>query len=188
MKTYYRLAMTIVCTLAAYVGPIVFLEDRPKPGYLLGGVVACLLTWALLVATERTEENIPVWLRGILGAGAGLLSWAPISLVAIFDVIPHMATNGFNRFDPVWIGGGVVGPMLIAAIAVWRAARAHTNLLDGLMAANYRYSIPLVGVDLIARMPNLPKQYPWLFLFSGAAFLTLDALRHSRRPTAKVQH
>ncbi|HYF92807.1 MAG TPA: hypothetical protein VD969_11240 [Symbiobacteriaceae bacterium] len=184
MKTYLRLAFTILCTVAAFIGPIIFLEDRPKPGYLLGGLAACLATWALLSATMSTEERVPVFLRGVLGACAGLLSWAPISLVAVFDVIPHMAENGFNRFDPVWIGGGVIGPLLIAAVAAARAVNANANVFDALMAANYRYSIPLVGVDLIARIPNFPKQYPWLFLFTGAAFLTMDAMFHRPAPAS----
>jgi len=180
MHTYYRPILTLLCTLAAFAGPIVFLEDRARFGYLAGGLVASLLTWALLAGTMAVAHTIPGWLRGVAGVGAALLSWAPIALVAVFDVIPHLATHGINRFDPVWIGGGVAAPLVIVGIALWRAARGWTGMTDALMTAVFRYSVPLLGLELLARIPRLPKQYPWLFLFTGALFLTLDALLDSK--------
>lgn len=190
MRNYYRIAITTACTLAAFVGPIIFLEDRPRVGYLLGGFAAAVLARYLLVAMIALEHHIPTWLRGVLGGGAALLSWAPISLVAVFDVIPNMATNGFNRFDPVWIAGGVLAPLTILGLALLKPRKAP--LLDVVLTALYRYSFPLVGLDLLARIPNLPKQYPWLFLFTGTMFLTLDILVHGVEPIphkpAKVHH
>jgi hypothetical protein len=173
MKRSYRLGLSVLCALAAFGGPILFLEDKPRVGYLLGGLVAALLTWALLEAATYLEPSLPHWLQGVLGVGAAVLSWAPITLVAVFDIIPHMSTQGFNRFDPVWIGGGVVAPLVILGAA---ALRSRTNLLPSLLTAIFRYSIPLLGIDLLARIPHLPKQYPWLFLFTGALFLTVDSL------------
>lgn len=192
MRNYDRVAITTACALAAFVGPIIFLEDRPKLGYLLGGLAAALLARYLLVGMIALEHHIPTWLRGVLGSGAALLSWAPISLVALFDVIPNMATNGFNRFDPVWIAGGVVAPVVILGFSIATALGHRLNLTTVVMTALYRYSFPLLGLRLLARIPGLPKQYPWLFLFTGAMFLTLDILVHGVEPRphkeAKVHH
>ncbi|HWI52242.1 MAG TPA: hypothetical protein VNT01_08870 [Symbiobacteriaceae bacterium] len=179
MRTYYRPTLTLICTLAAFAGPIIFLEDRARLGYLAGGLVASLLTWALLAGALAIADTIPNWLQGVAGVGAALLSWAPISLVAVFDVIPHLASHGFNRFDPVWIGGGVASPLVVVGIALWRAERGWNGLTDAIMKAIFRYSVPLLGLALLARVPHLPKQYPWLFLFTGALFLTLDTLLDS---------
>jgi len=163
MRNTYRVALILLCALAAFAGPIIFLEDRPKLGYLIGGLIAAILARQLLVVMIDVEHFLPIWLRGALGAFAGALSWAPITLVAVFDVIPNMAEKGFNRFDPVWIGGGVVAPLAILGFAVL-------------------FSV-LLGMDLLVRIPSgLPKQYPWLFLFTGAMFLTLDILIHGVEP------
>lgn len=182
MKTYYRAAITIICALSAFGGPILFLEDRPKLGYLAAGLVAAVMARWLLVGMINLEHHLPMWLRGVLGACAAVLSWAPISLVAVFGVIPHWATSGFNRFDPVWIAGGVLAPATILGAAVWRAARKRLISLDVVMTALYRYSIPLLGLDTLARITDMPKQYPWLILFTGAMFLTLDILVHGVDP------
>jgi hypothetical protein len=183
MRNTYRVALILLCALAAFAGPIIFLEDRPKLGYLIGGLIAAILARQLLVVMIDVEHFLPIWLRGALGAAAGLLSWAPITLVAIFDVIPNMAAKGFNRFDPVWIGGGVAAPLAILGIAVWYAYRLKLSVPDVVMTALYRYSFPLLGMDLLVRIPSgLPKQYPWLFLFTGAMFLTLDILIHGVEP------
>ncbi|MDF2627371.1 MAG: hypothetical protein K0R39_1202 [Symbiobacteriaceae bacterium] len=183
MRNYIRVGLVLLCSLAAFVSPIFFLEDRPKVGYLIGGLVAAVLARQLLVWMIDVEHHLPTWLRGALGAAAGALSWAPITLVAVFDVIPNMAEKGFNRFDPVWISGGVAAPLAILAIAVWHAYRLRLSLPDVVMTALYRYSFPLLGLDLLARIPSgLPKQYPWLFLFTGALFLTLDIFIHGVEP------
>lgn len=178
--------LTGLCTLAAFTGPILFMEDRPRGGYLLGGLAAAVLIWALLAGTVAAAQTVPAWLQGVVGAGAALLSWARISLVAVFDVIPHMAQHGFNRFDPVWVGGGVVAPLLMLGIALWRAVRSRQNASEALMAALFRFSVPLLGLSLLVRLPGLPKQYPWLFLFTGILFLTLDALLGSPREMPKT--
>ncbi|HYF77159.1 MAG TPA: hypothetical protein VD973_08515 [Symbiobacteriaceae bacterium] len=183
MRNTYRVALILLCALAAFAGPIIFLEDRPKLGYLIGGLIAAILARQLLVVMIDVEHFLPIWLRGSLGAFAGALSWAPITLVAVFDVIPNMAEKGFNRFDPVWIGGGVVAPLAILGFAVWYAYRLKLSVPDVVMTALYRYSFPLLGMDLLVRIPSgLPKQYPWLFLFTGALFLTLDILIHGVEP------
>jgi hypothetical protein len=185
MKLSYRLALSVLCALAAFGGPILFLEDKPRFGYLLGGVVAALLTWALLAAVTYLEPPLR-WVQGILGVGAALVTWAPITLVAVFDIIPHLSAQGFNRFDPVWIGGGVVAPLVILGAAAVRSITGQTNTIQSLLTAIYRYSLPLLCLDWLVRIPHLPKQYPWLFLFTGALFLTLDSLWSPKTGKAKV--
>ncbi len=174
-RTYYRLALSALCALAAWAGPIWFLADRPKLGYLVGGFVAALLTWAFLEGIVRAEPKLEPWLQGVLGAGAGLLSWATISLVAVFDIIPKVAERGLERFDPVWIMGGL-SPLVVVAVALWRAARDDAPVLNGLFSALLRFSVPLFGLEVVTQSSGLPKQYRWLFLFTGVMFLVLDGL------------
>jgi hypothetical protein len=175
-RMYYRLSLAAICALAAMAGPVWFLEDRPRVGYLLGGLTAALLTWAFLAAAIALEPGLQPWMQGVLGAGAAVLSWAAISLVAVFDIIPHLLEHGLSRFDPVWIMGGVLAPLAIVAVALWRASRLGTPLLNAMFSTLFRYSVPLFALQLLVGFLPLAKQYRWLFLFSGVMFLVLDAL------------
>ncbi|HYG56942.1 MAG TPA: hypothetical protein VD902_02595, partial [Symbiobacteriaceae bacterium] len=127
-RAYYRLSLAAVCAFAAFGGPIYFLEDRPKAGYLLGGLAAALLTWSFLTLAMAAEPRLPYYMQGAVGAGAAILSWATISLVAVFDIIPHALSHGLARFDPVWVMGGLA-PLAILGVAWWRAARGHASIL-----------------------------------------------------------
>lgn len=174
-RIHYRLGLTLVCAFAAFGGPVLFLEDRARAGYLLGGLAAALLAWVLLAGTVAAEPHLQPWLQGTVGAGAAVLSWATISLVAVFDVIPHAMQHGLARFDPVWFMGGLA-PLSIIAIALWRAQRAPMPLLNALFSTLFRYSVPLFGLQLVVQMLPLAKQYRWLFLFTGIMFVVLDGL------------
>ncbi|HLN60233.1 MAG TPA: hypothetical protein VK464_01685 [Symbiobacteriaceae bacterium] len=174
-RTYYRLALAAVCALAACAGPVAFLEDRVRLGYLLGGLAAALLAWAILVGAASAEANLHPGLLGIIGAGAALLSWATITLVAVFDVLPHALAFGLAKFDPVWLVGGLA-PLIVAPVAWWRVARGGEQVGQALLSSLYRFSVPLLGLRVVARVFHLPKQYGWLFLFTGVMFLVLDGL------------
>jgi len=174
-RVYYRLSLSALCALAAFAGPIIFLEDRARVGYLLGGLAAALLTWFFLWVVMVAEPHLHPGLQLIVGAGAAVFSWATISLVAVFDVIPHALRFGVARFDPVWMLGGL-SPVVILGVAWWRAARDGTVVWQALSSALMRFSAPLLAVTWISAMLSLPKQYGWLFLFDGVMFLVLDAL------------
>ena len=174
-RMYYRLSLSAICALAAFAGPIIFLEDRARVGYLLGGLAAAFLTWFSLWVIMAAEPHLHSGLQLIVGAGAAVFSWATISLVAVFDVIPHLFQFGLARFDPVWILGGL-SPAVILGVAWWRAARDGTVVWQALSSALMRFSLPLLVLTLASRMLSLPKQYRWLFLFDGVMFLVLDAL------------
>lgn len=174
-RVYYRLSLSAVCALAAFAGPIIFLEDRARVGYLLGGLAAAFITWLSLWATIATEPHMQPGLQLIVGAGAAVFSWATISLVAVFDIIPHVFQFGLTRFDPVWILGGL-SPVVILGVAWWRASRDRTVVWQALSSALLRFSLPLLALTLVSSMLSLPKQYRWLFLFDGVMFLVLDAL------------
>lgn len=154
---------------------MLFLEDRLRAGYLLGGLAAALLTWAFLAFTMVAEGRLTPVLQGVMGLGAGVLSWAPISLVAVFDVIPHILRYGLSRFDPVWILGGL-SPGVTLGVAWWRTSRGKIPVWHALVSALLRFSMPLFGIQLVIRAVGLPKQYRWIFLFTGVMFLVLDAL------------
>lgn len=175
-RIYYRLSLSAICALAAYGAPIWFLEDRPRVGYLLGGLGAALLAWLFLVVAIAAESRLSPLLQGAVGAGLGVLSWGTISLVAVFSVMPHALVYGLARFDPVWVMAGL-SPLAIPAVAWWRVRRRRGDGLGhALLSCLFRFSVPLFGLDLVARLLGLPKQYPWLFLFTGVMFLVLDGL------------
>jgi hypothetical protein len=152
------------------------MEDRPRLGYLLGGLAAALLTWAFLAAAIAMESGLQPWMQGVLGAGAAVLSWTTISLVALFDVIPHALEHGLARFDPVWVMGGLLAPLSIIGVALWRAFLQRTPLPAAFFSTLFRYSVPLFALELLVRFLPLAKQYIWLFLFTGVMFLVLDGL------------
>lgn len=178
-RAYYRLALSAACALAALAGPVIFLEDRPRIGYLAGGLGAALCAWLFLSLAIQVEQSLPPLVLGVLGAGAGVFSWVTVSLVAVFEVIPHVLQAGPARFDPVWILGGL-SPVVILGVAWWRAARKSEEVWHALTSALFRFSVPLLAVQLAAKLLALPKQYWWLALFTGVMFLVLDALGDGR--------
>ncbi|MDB4893953.1 MAG: hypothetical protein JWN15_215 [Firmicutes bacterium] len=174
-RTYYRLSLSALCALAACAGPVLFLEDRFRTGYLLGGLGAALVTWLVLTLAVTSEGSLSPALLALAGVGAAVLSWVAISLVAVFDVIPHVAAHGFSRFDPVWLMGGLA-PLAILLVARWRMSRDRLPFWPAILSAIYRFSLPLCAVRAGALLLRLPRQYVWLSLFTGVMFLVLDAL------------
>lgn len=174
-RAYYRLCLVALCSLAALAGPVVFLQDRWRLGYLLGGFGAALLTWAFLLVTIAVESKLHYGLQGIIGAGAGVLSWATISFVAIFDIIPHLLREGWALFDPVWLMAGF-SPLIIPVVVAWRVRQGRGTIPEILGSTLFRFSVPLLLVQLVSQWLGLPKQYRWLFLFTGVMFLVLDML------------
>lgn len=174
-RTTYRLVLTVLCAVAAFVGPITFLEDRPKATYLLGGVGAALLTWLFHRVAVLAEPQLNPGLQAILAAGAAVFSWLTVSLVAIFKVIPHALQSGLALFDPVWILGGLA-PLAILAVGGWRSIRLGGEVWSRLVSALFRFSAPLFGLQIMVELLPLPKQFRWLALFTGMMFLVLDSL------------
>lgn len=182
-RTHYRLALSLICSLAALVGPVVFLEDRLRLGYWGGGFVAALLAWAFLAGVVAIEPRLSPGLQGVIGTGAAALSWVSISLVTLFDVIPHIARHGLGRFDPVWLMAGFA-PLVVGGTALWLSVRRGVPLWRGVLSGLYRFSTPLFGLVLVTRVFNLPKQFRWLYLFTGVMFLVLDGLGLDEKPVA----
>lgn len=182
IRTYYRLSLTIACALAAYIGPVVFLRYPYHLGYFAGGLVAAFLAWALLVAVMATEPELHPGLQFILGAGAGVFSWVHPAVVASFQILPLIIRNGWRLndiFDPVWLMGGF-SPLVVLAVAGWVARRTGQPFWEALASAFFRFSIPLALLVLMPRWVGLPRQYRWLFLFTGVMFLVLDGLGTGR--------
>lgn len=174
-RRHYRLMLTGLCALAAGFGPVIFLEDRLRAGYLMGGLAAAFLCWGLLLLTHSAEERLSTGAQVVMGMGAAFLSWVPVSLVAIFDIIPHMFCGAFNPFDPVWVMGGF-SPLAVPAAACWQWATGHMPLWEAVVAGLFRFSVPLFSLRLAALLVGLPEKYGWLFMFTGVMFLILDGL------------
>jgi len=173
--TTYRLLLTVLCAAAAFVSPVVFLEDRPKATYLLGGVGAALLTWLFHQVSLVVEAQLRPGLQAILGAGSAVFSWLTVTLVAIFKVIPHAFQNGLALFDPVWILGGLA-PLVFLLVGALRSLRQGADVWSRLVSALFRFSVPLFALQLTVELLPLPKQFRWLTLFTGMMFLVLNAL------------
>lgn len=174
-RIYYRLCVTALCALAALVGPRIFVWEPFRLGFLLGGLAAALLTWLFLVGALAVEPTLKPLVLGILGAGAAVLSWMRVTMVAVFDRIPLMLAHGWKPFDPVWVLGGF-SPVLVLFVAWWIARSSGESLLDSLYTALYRFSVPLAMLQVVTRVLDLPKQYHSLFLFTGIMFVLLDGL------------
>jgi len=174
-RTYYRLSLSALCALAAGGGPVLFLEDRLRSGYVWGGLVSALLTWVALQLVIALERYVAPELQGILGAGAAYFSWAIVTLVAVFDIIPHIYHKGLARFDPVWIMGGLA-PLVTLPVAAWRHKREGIGFWPAFCSALFRFSAPLWVVQRLTYVVTLPKQYHWLAVFTGMMFLVLDGL------------
>lgn len=185
-RTSYRLSLSALSALAALMGPVIFLEDRFRLGYLLGGLAAALLTWLFLTVAIAMEPYLPPVVLAIIGAGSAVFSWMTISLVTVFDIIPHILREGLALFDPVWILGGLA-PLVILAAGLWRGLRENTGVLPSLASALHRFSLPLLGTQISVGLLDLPKQYRWLFLFTGVMFLVLDELGIGVTRRAAVQ-
>lgn len=174
-RTHYRLTLTAACALAASAGPVAFLEDQFRVTYLLGGLTAALCSWLLLAAAMAAEPHLDTRLQGIAGAGAAVFSWAKISLVAVFAILPHVAREGLALFDPVWIMAGF-SPLAVPLVAWYRVRRCREGVWAALFSTLFRFSVPLAGLTVAARLTQLPKQFTWLALFTGIMFLVLDGL------------
>lgn len=173
-RANYRLALVTACMLAAWVGPVIFLAERLRTDYLFGGLAAALLTWAFLWICTSAEPKLSAWMLAVMGAGGAVLSWVTISLVTLFEVVPQVLERGLERFDPVWFMGGLA-PLIIPAVALWQVWRGAA-LWHSLATALYRFSVPLFGLQVTVQVLGLPKQFRWLFLFTGVMFLVLDGL------------
>ncbi len=181
-RTYYRLVLTVLCALAAYVGPVVFLKYPYRFGYFVGGLIASLLAWGLLMAVISTEQNLPARLQFVLGAGAGVFTWSRTSLVAVFHILPLIARNGWrlnDTFDPVWLMGGLA-PLVVPVVALLLSHTTNRPFWQTFSSALFRYSIPLAILQLLPRWIGLPRQFTWIFLFTGVMFLVLDGLGTGR--------
>lgn len=181
IRTYYRLVLTVLCALAAYITPVPTLKYPYDLGYFAGGLAAALLTWALLVAVIALEPEVHPGLQFILGAGAGVITWAQTTVVSIFEVIPYYIEFGAlkDTFDPIWLLSGA-SPLAVLVIALWVCRTVAKPFWEALFSALFRFSIPLALLQLIPKWLGLPKQFRWLFLFTGVMFLLLDGLGTGR--------
>lgn len=176
-RTYYRLVITVLCALAAYITPVPALRYPYNLGYFVGGLAAALLAWAFLAAVIALEPGVRPHLQLVLGAGAGVFSWGHATLVATFDILPlFLQRGGLNdTFDPIWILGGY-SPLIVPVVGLWMAGTAAKPYWQGLASALYRFSVPLALLQLPPALLGLPRQYRWIFLFAGVMFLVLDGL------------
>ena len=181
-RIYYRLVLTVLCALAAYVTPVYTLRYPYHLPYFTGGLVAALLAWAFLQMAILLEPEVKPGIQFIVGAGFAVVSWAHISMVACMIVIPQVVRAGrlLDTFDPIWILGGLSPLVVPAAAVVLRLA--GRPFLHALASALFRFSVPLGFLSLIPRWVHLPKQFRWLFLFTGVMFLVLDGLGFDFRP------
>ncbi|MFZ5825726.1 MAG: hypothetical protein ACOY94_15625 [Bacillota bacterium] len=177
MRTYYRLSLTVLCALAAYITPVPTLRYPYDLGYFVGGLAAALLAWALLALLMAVEPGVHPGLQLILGAGAGV-TWAYTSIVALFHVLPLIIRNGWqlnDTFDPIWLLGGL-SPLVVPVVAGWVTRMTGKPFGQALASALFRFSVPLAFLVLLPGWLGLPKQFRWLFLFTGVMFLVLDGL------------
>lgn len=176
-RLYYRLTLTVLCALAAYIAPVFTLRYPYHLPYFVGGLIAALLAWFFLAAVTLVESSVHPGLRFILGAGAWAFSWSHVSFVALFHILPAIIRNGglLDTFDPIWLLGGF-SPLVIPAVALWMTRTGGVPLWQTLATALFRFSMPLAFLVLIPRFLGLPKQFRWLFLFTGVMFLVLDFL------------
>jgi len=180
-RSQYRLVLTGLCALAAGVGPVVFLEDRLRAGYLLGGLAAAFLCWGLLLLAYSAEQRLSSGAQAVMGMGAAILSWVPVSLVAVFDIIPHIFREMPDPFDPVWVMGGL-SPLAVPAVACWQWATGKGAFWQATVTGLFRFSVPLFVLRLTALLVGLPEKYSWLFMFTGVMFLVLDGLGFGWQP------
>lgn len=176
-RIYYRLVLTVLCALAAYITPVHTLLYPYHLPYFAGGLIASLLAWTLLALVIELEPNVKPEVQFIVGAGLSIISWAHISFVALFNILPAILRAGhlLDTFDPVWILGGL-SPLVIPAVAFLLHRTTGRPPLAALASALFRFSTPLAFLSLIPAWIGLPKQFRWLFLFTGVMFLVLDGL------------
>lgn len=176
-RTHYRLALTLLCALAAYIAPVPTLRYPYILSYFAGGLAAAFLAWIFLAVVIALEPGVRAELQLILGGGAWAFSWSHVSIVALFHILPAVIREGrlLDTFDPIWILGGL-SPLVIPAVALWTARTGGRPLWQALASALFRFSIPLAFLVLIPRWLALPRQFRWLFLFTGVMFLVLDGL------------
>lgn len=180
-RTYYRLVLTVLCALAAYITPVPALRYPYDLGYFAGGLAAAFLAWAFLVALISMEPGVQPHLQLVLGAGAAVFSWGHATLVALFQIFPLIIQAGRlnDTFDPIWLLGGF-SPLTVPFVAVFMARAGRRPYWQALATALYRYSIPLAILVMLPRLLGLPRQFRWIFLFTGVMFLVLDGLGTGR--------
>lgn len=181
-RVYYRLVLTVLCALAAYITPVHTLRYPYHLPYFAGGLVAALLAWSFLGLAILLEPEVKPGVQFIVGAGFAVISWAHVSMVSVLHIIPQVIRAGrlLDTFDPIWILAGLSPLMVPAAAVVLRLT--GRPFLPALAAALFRFSVPLGFLSLIPRWLNMPRQFRWLFLFTGVMFLVLDGLGFTVRP------
>lgn len=182
------LLLVLACGLVGYLGPLFFLEESANPSYLGTALSAAAGAGAIATFLKMGAPRVPVGLQGLAGAGAALLTWAPVTLIALFQILPLLAAGQFQRFDIVWIGSGL-GPPVLLVLAYLRAdgPAFGAKRLWSVMRLLYQYSLPLLGIMLAARALTPDKEQRWLALFTAILFMTLNLLATLRRPE-EVDH
>lgn len=176
------LILILLCGLSGYLGPVVFLGQSPNLSYLGTGLIAGAGTGVFLLLTEMTSPHVPAELQALVGAGAAVFTWLPVLLIGVFQIIPHLMYGGFVPFDVVWLGSGLA-PLVVLAVAILAAPGPllGQERVQTLMQTLFRYSLPLLGVQVAARVLAPDKQHRWLVLFAGMLFLTLELMARLRR-------
>lgn len=184
MASYVRsLLLVLICGLAGYLGPLLFLGESPNRAYLGTALTAAAGAGALSTLLGMRAPRVPVGLQGLAGAGTAVLTWLPVTLIALFQIVPLLLAGEFQPFDIVWIGAGL-GPPVVLVTAYLRANGTPfgAERVRAVMLALYRLSVPLLGIQLVARALTPIKEHRWLALFTGILFLTLKLLAKLRRP------
>lgn len=113
---------------------------------------ACLIHTGLMVAATLTFSSVPLFITGILLAGAGLCG--PLLTGGISSHLPAIAGHSresqrrAHGWDVATYGlGGTVGPSLVAALAAWFSPPAALYALAGAtaLAAFFIMRIPHVS-------------------------------------------
>lgn len=123
------------------------------------------------------ERELDPGLQLIIGAGAGVFTWAYVSFVTLFQILPLIIETGRlnDTFDPIWLLGGF-SPLAVPVIGLVIHRETGKRLWESVASALFRFSVPLLVLVLLPRWFGLPKQFRWVFLFTGVMFLVLDGL------------
>jgi hypothetical protein len=177
-----KVALAAFCGAAGFLGPALFLEQPLQVSYLLTALLAAAGTGLLSGAVLRALPNVPPGIQGILGGGAAVFTWAPLTLVALFQILPHLLEGGYNPFDLVWLGVGLGPPAVLAlTFLLARGPLLGGERLRALMEALFLISLPLLAVHAASRLLAPTRQERWLALFAAVLFVTLEAADRLRR-------
>lgn len=183
MASYIRnAALVSVCGLAGYLGPALFLGGSPQISHLATGLVTGAATGLCSVMAEAIGRHLPGPLQGLAGAGMAVFTWFPVTLTALFRIVPHLVSEPFHRFDLVWIGAGLA-PVFLLGFAYLRASGPllHEARWMATLHILFRFSFPLAVVQLGAQRFAPDKQHLWLAVFAAMMFLSLDLLNPFNR-------